>query len=113
MPGGLALPRGARLRSYEQRALALPAYGELPMFNSTASNGAVLMATLGVTSPNGNFAFLEGRTVVRVQNLFLDTTCLCSGSAHGFHYCADMPCAAQFRLLSDDVVTHSTDMLKV
>ena len=30
------------------------------MFNSTAANGAVLMATLGVTSPNGNFAFLEG-----------------------------------------------------
>ena len=59
LPGGLALPSAARLRSYENNATAMAPYAALPVFNSTSSNGAVLVSTLAVEAV-GRFEFLEG-----------------------------------------------------
>lgn len=60
LPGGMALPPTARLRSYENRPTPLPVYATLALFNSSAANGALLMVSLAVRAPSGSFAFLEG-----------------------------------------------------
>ena len=60
LPGGHLLPPTARLRSFETRATSVAAYEEVPLFNSTAANGAVLGVMLNVASPGGHFGFLEG-----------------------------------------------------
>ena len=62
LPGGMPLPATARLRSYEQSAAALAPFAPLPILNTSASDGAVLMVTLAVRSNvSDNFAFLEGQ----------------------------------------------------
>lgn len=58
LPGGLPMPVGARLRSFENHASAMPPYAYMPMFNSSASNGAVLMTSLAVRG--SQYEFLEG-----------------------------------------------------
>jgi hypothetical protein len=72
LPGGEALPVGARLRSFEAMATLSP-YAYLPLFgvngsaNGSAqgavSGGAVLMTTLTVRSPLRSYEFLEGQVV--------------------------------------------------
>jgi hypothetical protein len=67
LPGGLELPRAARLRSFESSALGLPPSAFLPVFNTSApvaqhplTGGALLFASIAVRSPRGAFQFLEG-----------------------------------------------------
>ena len=59
LPGGLSIPPTARLRSYEYNSTAMTGYQYLPVFNSTAKNGAVLMTVLAVQAA-GRYEFLEG-----------------------------------------------------
>ena len=74
LPGGLELPSGARLMSFERPMTKLPPYGYLPFLNVSASGtlgrghgpattllgGAVLSVTLAVQSSKDSFEFLEG-----------------------------------------------------
>mmetsp|Transcript_1368 Transcript_1368/g.2702 ORF Transcript_1368/g.2702 Transcript_1368/m.2702 type:complete len:344 (-) Transcript_1368:173-1204(-) len=60
LPGGMALPPAARLRTYETSVAGLAPYASLALLNSSAATGAVLSVTLAVASPRRSFAFLEG-----------------------------------------------------
>eukprot|EP01043_Picozoa_sp_COSAG02_P004130 COSAG02_NODE_106_length_36326_cov_13.777266_17_plen_218_part_00 len=65
LPGSMpeALPPGTRLRSYETTNLTVSPYESVPLFNASHS-GAVLMTTLAIRAPKGDYAFLEGEVRV-------------------------------------------------
>ena len=62
LPGGLALPPSARLRSFENTTANLPPHASLSLVNVSRGiqGGAVLLTTLSVSSPHKSFSFLEG-----------------------------------------------------
>jgi len=60
LPGGMALPISARLRSYLSTVPLLAPAAHLQVVNTSMQHGAVMLIVLAVTSPRGHYQFLEG-----------------------------------------------------
>ena len=72
LPGGLTLPKTARLRSHEAHALQMAPYTFIPITNISSGlrGAAVLLVTLSVAAPRNAFEFLEGARAMHNKSPF-------------------------------------------